>query len=270
MGSVTKVPGSRSAARTPLPLGGKLALVTGAGGGIGRAIAEQLSLAGAAIVVNDIDEVSARATVELIVRLGGSASAAKADISDEQAVSAIVAVAAREYGRGIDVLVNNAAHMTMANLTQLTTEQWARTIAVDLTGCYLTSRAVLPYMLRAGWGRIVNIASEWGITGAAGAVAYCAAKAGVIGFTKSLAKEVAGSGIRVNAVAPGITDTDQLGVDAEYAGRDLDAIRQSYLETIPVGRLGTPRDVALTVAMLCGEAGDFYSGQVFCPNGGTS
>ena len=243
--------------------------MTGAGQGIGRTIATMLADYGASVAVNDIQAASAEDTATSICVAGGEALAVQADVSRADDVAQMVALITDRW-KEVDILVNNAAYMSMAPLLELQEAAWDRVLAVDLKGHYLTCRAVLPSMLANRWGRIINIASEWGITGAAGATHYAAAKAGVIGFTRALALEVAAQGVLVNAIAPGVIDTPQLQVDADYAGRPLEAMKDAYLAHIPVGRLGRPRDIALTVLLLVWESGDFYSGQVFTPNGGSS
>jgi NAD(P)-dependent dehydrogenase (short-subunit alcohol dehydrogenase family) len=250
-----------------MSLEGRVALVTGAGQGIGQTVATVLAAHGAAVAVNDLLPRTAEATVDAILEGGGTAMAAPADVSQADAVSRMVEQVERAWG-GIDILVNNAAYMSMALLVDLPEIEWDRVLAVDLKGPYLTCRAVLPGMLARRRGRIVNISSEWGVTGAAGAAHYAAAKAGLIGLTRSLAREVAERGVLVNAIAPGVIDTPQLLVDADFAGKPLQAMKDVYSTAIPVGRLGRPRDVALTVLMLVLESGDFYSGQVLMPNGG--
>lgn len=250
-------------------LHGRVALVTGAGQGMGRVIAAVLAEHGASVVVNDLNAQTAQATVDSIRASAGQAAAAPGDISQARDVRTIVEQAASVYGP-VDILINNAAYMTMFSLVDLPEDEWDRVLEVDLKGPYLTSKAVLPSMLERKWGRIINIASEWGITGGAGASHYAAAKAGVIGLTRSLAREVARHGVLVNAIAPGVTETDQLRVDADYAGVPFEEYKRMLRAQTPTGRIGRPRDIALTVLMLTLEMGDHYSGQVFCPNGGSS
>lgn len=250
-------------------LQGRVALVTGAGQGMGRAVAALLAEHGAAVAVNDINARTAQATVEAIRAAAGQAVAAPGDVSQAGAVRVMVEQAAQALG-AVDILVNNAAYMSMIDLVDLPEAEWDHVLDVDLKGPYLTCQAVLPGMIARRWGRIVNIASEWGITGGAGATHYSAAKAGVIGLTRALAREVAAHGVLVNAIAPGVTDTDQLRVDADYAGVPFDEYKRGLAAQTPTGRIGRPRDIALTVLMLSLESGDHYSGQVFCPNGGSS
>lgn len=249
-------------------LAGRVALVTGAGQGMGRVIAHVLAAHGAAVAVNDLNPDTAGATAGSIAEAGGTSVTVPGDVSSASQVRQMVEQA-RQLGP-IGILVNNAAYMSMQRLIDLPEAEWDRVIDVDLKGPYLMSRAVLPDMLSQQWGRIVSTASEFGIVGGAGATHYSAAKAGVIGFTRALAHEVAAAGIRVNAIAPGYVDTPQLGVDAGYEGKTLDQFKRDAAAHIPIGRLGLPRDIALTVLFLCLESGDYYTGQVLTPNGGTS
>jgi NAD(P)-dependent dehydrogenase (short-subunit alcohol dehydrogenase family) len=221
-------------------LDGLAALVTGAGGGIGAAIARELARAGATVVVNDVDGATAAATAGSI---GPQARAHAADVSDPDAAAGLVA-AASEHGR-LDVLINCAGILGRARVADMSDEEWRRVLAVNLDGCFHTCRAAVPLMERAGFGRIVNVASIAGIRiSYVGSAAYTASKAGLIGFTRHLAVEVAPAGITVNAVLPGVTATPLL------EGADLDALAAS----IPAGRAATPEDHAALVAFLAGPA----------------
>ena len=162
---------------------------------------------------------------------------------------------------GVDILVNNAGIAASGLLQDLSQKEWDRLVAVDLTSVYVCCRLLIPEMVRQGYGRIVNISSIWGMVGASCEVAYSAVKAGVIGFSKALAKELGPSGITVNCVAPGVIDTDMMnGYDKET--------KRTLAEDTPLGRLGTPRDIAAAVLFLSGDGGSFITGQVLSPNGG--
>jgi 3-oxoacyl-[acyl-carrier protein] reductase len=237
-------------------LDGLAALVTGAGGGIGAAIARELARAGAAVVVNDLDGAAAAATAGAI---GPRARAHAADVSDPEAAAGLVA-AASEHGR-LDVLVNCAGILGRARVADMSDEEWRRVLAVNLDGCFHTCRAAVPVMERAGFGRIVNVASIAGIRiSYVGSAAYTASKAGLIGFTRHLAVEVAPAGITVNAVLPGVTATPLL------EGADLDALAAS----IPAGRAATPEDHAALVAFLAGPAAGHITGAAIPIDGGIS
>lgn len=247
-----------------MSLDGRVALVTGAGQGMGAAIAARLAGAGARVAVNDIVEASARATAE---RVGGSAH--PFDVADPEAAAEALAAIEADLGP-VDLLVANHAHMTMAPFEDVTQGDWARTLAVNLLGTATLVELAAPGMRERGFGRIVVIASEWGVTGWPGATAYAASKGGLISFVKSAARALAPHGVAVNAVAPGIIDTPQLRVDADAAGIPLEAMIEQYARDIPLGRVGRPEEVAEVVAYLCGEAAIALVGQVVQPNGGTT
>lgn len=247
-----------------MSLDGRVALVTGAGQGMGAAIAARLAGAGARVAVNDIVEASARATAE---RVGGSAH--PFDVADPEAAAEALAAIEADLGP-VDLLVANHAHMTMAPFEDVTQADWARTLAVNLLGTATLVELAAPGMRERGFGRIVVIASEWGVTGWPGATAYAASKGGLISFVKSAARALAPHGVAVNAVAPGIIDTPQLRVDADAAGIPLEAMIEQYARDIPLGRVGRPEEVAEVVAYLCGEAAIALVGQVVQPNGGTT
>jgi NAD(P)-dependent dehydrogenase (short-subunit alcohol dehydrogenase family) len=170
---------------------------------------------------------------------------------------------------GIDIAVCNAAAMTLEPFGEHDHDAWWRQIDVNLTGTFNTIGAVLPSMLERGDGRVVIIASEWGVVGWPNATAYCASKAGLISLTKSLGRELAPQGILVNAIAPGIIDTPQLQNDADDAGLDLEEMRRRYAEAAPLRRIATPDEMAATVAFLCTPGAGSFVGQILQPNGGT-
>jgi NAD(P)-dependent dehydrogenase (short-subunit alcohol dehydrogenase family) len=246
-------------------LQGRRALVSGAGQGLGRAIALRLAAEGARVAVND----RARSPgVEAVIEKTGGV-AAIADVSDPDAVERMVAEAERELG-GIDVLVANHAYMSMAPFVEHKPGDWWKNVDVNLSGTFFLVRAVLPAMRRGGGGRIVIIASEFGVVGWANATAYAASKAGLISLTKTLGRELGPEGIAVNAIAPGIMDTPQLDVDAADAGVSSEEIRRRYAAESPIGRIGRPEEVAGVVAFLACEAGGAFVGQIVQPNGGTT
>ena len=246
-------------------LEGKTALVTGAAQGLGRAIAERLAREGVRVAVNDLE--ASERTDEVIAATGGVA--AIADVSDPEAVEAMVQAAERELG-SIDVLVANHAYMTMSPFVDHDAADWWRNVDVNLSGTHFLIRAALPGMRAGGGGRIVIIASEFGVVGWENATAYSASKAGLISLTKTLGRELGPEGILVNAIAPGIMDTPQLDVDAADAGVSPEEIRRRYASESPIGRIGRPEEIAATVAFLAGDGSGAFVGQILQPNGGTT
>ena len=242
-------------------LTGQVALVTGGSRGIGRAIALRLAAAGATAVVNFRENsAAAEETVGLIAAAGGRSSTSRFDVGDAEAVRVGVQNIVDEHGR-LDLLVNNAGVSVDALLLRLKEEDWERVLRTNLTGVFHCTKAAVRAMVRARYGRIVNLTSVVAEMGNAGQVAYASAKAGVIGFTKSLAREVAARGITVNAVAPGLVETDMT------AGLD-DRQRSFYTNVIPAGRIATPEDVAAAVAFLASPEAGYITGQVLHVNGG--
>jgi 3-oxoacyl-[acyl-carrier protein] reductase len=242
-------------------LDGQVALVTGASRGIGRAIACQLARLGAHVFVNyRRDEQGAAETARQIEALGRSATLAPFDVADDVGATAGIKSIAQAGGR-LDILVNNAG-MTVDDLVlRYESGDWDQVMAVNLRGTFQCTRTAARTMVRARYGRIINISSVIGLMGNAGQGAYAAAKAGIIGFTKSMARELAGRNITVNAVAPGLIETDMLA--------DLpEARRTEYLKVIPVGRLGTADEVADAVAFLARREAGYVTGQVIGVNGG--
>ncbi|BBO74621.1 beta-ketoacyl-ACP reductase [Desulfosarcina widdelii] len=243
-----------------MKLHGKVALVTGASRGIGRAIAIALAKEGAFVAVNYVSNPSAaQEVVQLIEAAGSQAVAIQADISDLDAVEKMVASAIKIKG-GIDILVNNAGVWRGGKLHKLEPADWDKVLDANLKGMLACTRAVLPAMLTKGSGKIINISSVIGIVGYPGDTVYGTSKAGIFGFTKSLAKEVAKMGINVNAVAPGIISTDM------NSALDM-ATRSRLIKSIPMGALGKPEDVAEVVCFLaCGAS--YVTGQVWTVDGG--
>ncbi|BDG60111.1 SDR family oxidoreductase [Caldinitratiruptor microaerophilus] len=239
-------------------LKGKVVLVTGAGRGIGRATAVAMAREGATVVAADLDLETAWATASECTAQGPAALGIYIDVGNPVAVAAAVDETVRAYGR-IDVLVNNAGiGGTGTRLADMSLEEWQRMIHIDLTGVFLVCRAVVPLMIRQGRGNIINLASTVGLSGLAGSTHYGAAKAGVIGLTKCLAKELAGHRINVNAVAPGLIDTEM--------SRRRGTVQQPGWVLWP--RVGQPEDVAAVICFLASDAAEFITGQVISPNGG--
>ncbi len=243
-----------------MELTGRVALVTGAGRGIGRAIAARLAALGAMVAVNSLNPAHAAAVVDEIKATGGQALAVPADVSQGAAVNRMVDGVLKAYGH-LDILVNNAGVTSDQLLMRMTDAEWERVIAVDLQSVFLCSRAVLRPMLKGRWGRIINMASVVGLVGNPGQTNYAAAKAGIIGFTRALAKEVGTRSVTVNAVAPGFIATDMTAGLTEPQRAEL-------LARIPLGCLGQPEDVANLVGFLASEGARYITGQVIAVDGG--
>lgn len=245
--------------KNALSLQGKTALITGAATGIGRAIAILFAQAGARVVVNHLGQAgAAQAVVQAIERAGGEATAIDADVSRADAVQRLVAEAGE-----LHILVNNAGIIQEKPFLDTTEADWDRMLGVDLKSVFLTSHAVLPGMVARGSGVIVNLASDLGILGREWYAPYCAAKAGVIGLTRSLAREFAPQGIRVNAIAPGPVNTAMVSLESmspEWIEKEL---------AIPQHRVAEPEEIAATALFLASDLSRFYCGQVLGPNGGS-
>lgn len=239
----------------------KTAIVTGASRGIGAAAALALAAQGCRVAVccrtrrDSAESVAAR-----IRAAGGTAAVFCADVSDEAAVRTMFAQVEQTLGPA-DILVNNAGVAQQKLFTDITAAEWDAMFGVCVKGAFHCCQAALPHMIRQKWGRIINISSMWGQVGASCEVAYSAAKAGVIGFTKALAQEVAPSGITVNCVAPGAIDTE---MNAHLPPEALEMLA----EETPLGRLGRPEEVAQALVFLASEKAAFLTGQVIAPNGG--
>ena len=238
----------------------KTAIVTGAGSGIGKAIAERLAADGYGVLVNDLAPERAQAIADAIRAAGGKAVAAAGDVSSEADVAAIVAAARTQLGP-VDLLVNNAGHVHQCLFEHLEPSDFDRMFAVHVRGTFLMIRAVLPAMLEAGSGVIVNVASQLGQIGGIELAHYSGAKAAVIGMTKSLAREVSSRGVRVNAVAPGPINTPLVKALS-------DDWKERKAGELPLGRFGEPEEVAATVAFLASPAASLFVGQTLGPNSG--
>ena len=236
-------------------------LITGASRGIGAACARAFARAGYRVAVHYCrSEEKAQALCKELSAMGCDAFAVQADVAEADAVRAMVGAVEEHFG-GIDVLVNNAGVALVGLLTDMTDDEWRRVIGTNLSGVFYTCRAALPAMIRRHSGCIVNIASMWGEVGASCEAAYSASKGGVIALTKALAKEVGLSGVRVNAVSPGVIMTDMM---AGFNEDDLKALR----EEIPLNTLGAPEDVADAVLFLASSQARYITGQVLSVNGG--
>ena len=239
-------------------LGGEIALVTGASRGIGAAIADELAAQGATVIGTATSGAGAAAIGERLKAAGGHGR--ELDVTDSAAVEALVDAIAGEFG-AISILVNNAGITRDNLLMRMKEEDWNAILDTNLSSVYRTSKAVMRGMMKARRGRIVNIASVIGVTGNAGQANYAAAKAGIIAFSKSLAKEVGSRGVTVNVVAPGFIDTDMTRALPEAA-------RVGLLGQIALGRLGEPADVARAVAFLAGPSAAYITGETLHVNGG--
>ena len=246
-------------------LDGRVALVSGAAQGLGRAIATRLAAEGARVAVND--RRPSPELDQLAAELGGVA--AVADVSDPDAVTRMVGEVEQTLGP-IEVLAANHAYMSMKPFVEHDPGDWWRNVDVNLSGTFFLVRSVLPGMRKLGGGRIVIIASEFGVVGWANATAYSASKAGLISLTKTLGRELGPENIRVNAIAPGIMDTPQLDVDAEDAGVSPEEIRRRYAAESPIGRIGRPQEIAALATFLSTDASGAFVGQILQPNGGTT
>ncbi len=241
-------------------LQGRIALVTGASQGIGRACALELARAGAtvALAARSADKLAALA--EEITASGGQAAAFTLDVASEESLKSGAKAVLERYGK-VEILVNNAGITRDGLMMRMKRADWDDVLSTNLTGAFLLTQALLPAMLKNRWGRIINITSVVGRTGQAGQVNYASSKAGLIGLTRSLAREVASRGITANAVAPGYIETPMTAVLD-------DKQRQAMMATIPLGRPGTAEDIAQSVAFLASDAAAYITGHVLDVNGG--
>ena len=238
-----------------------MALVTGAGRGIGAAIARRLSVEGATVAVNDMDPAAASAVTDELLREGRAAIAVAADVSVASQVEAMTAKVAQTFG-GIDILVNNAGIERDALVHKMTEEDWDAVIATNLKSCFLCSRAVVPAMLRKGFGRIISISSR-ACLGGYGQASYSASKGGIVSLTRTLALELASKGITVNCVAPGLIDTPL------FRSFRPD-VQERLLKLQPSRRVGRPEDVAYAVACFVSDEASYITGQTLYACGGKS
>jgi 3-oxoacyl-[acyl-carrier protein] reductase len=242
-----------------IELSGRVAFVTGASRGIGRAIALRLASSGAVVVAAARGE-NAKATVEAIAATGGQAEAVSLDVTDAAGAEAALAAAVTKHGR-IDILVNNAGITRDQLMLRMKREDWDAVLATNLTSAFTLTQAALKPMIRQRSGRIISISSVVGQSGNPGQANYAASKAGLIGFTKAVALEVASRNVTVNVVAPGMIATDMTDAIGDKA-------REAIIGRIPMGRLGAPEDVAGAVAFLASDEAAYITGQVLAVNGG--
>ncbi len=242
-------------------LEGRIAVITGAASGIGKGIAITFASEGANIVIADlVTEAQASDVISAIKKLGGEVLFVRTDVSDEASVRAMAAQSLDRFGR-VDILVNNAGIFTESLLEDMPIEDWDRVVNTNLRGTFLCTRVLIGQMLERGDGRIINIASQLGQIGGGAVAHYSASKAGVIGFTKALAREVSRRGVLVNAIAPGPIETPLLASETE-------AWRSAKLAELPIGRFGTVDEVTPTALLLASSDGSYYVGQTLGPNGG--
>ncbi len=247
--------------KTVNSLAGRVAVVTGGSSGIGAGIAVAFAREGADIAVFDQAAESGAADVVAEIRaLGREVMFVRGDVSDEGDVRAMTDQVMERFGR-VDILVNNAGIFTQSLLEDLSVAEWDRVVDVNLRGTFLCTRMLIGQMLDRGWGRVINVASQLGQIGGVEAVHYSASKAGVIGFTKALAREVSRRGVLVNAIAPGPIRTPLLEGETE-------AWREAKRAELPIGRFGEVEEVTPTAVLLASEAGSYYVGQTLGPNGG--
>ena len=238
----------------------KTAIITGAGNGIGKEAALTFSREGANVVVADFDEAAAEAVVAEIKEKGGNGIAIKVNVADQESVTQMVQEAVNSFG-SVDILVNNAGITADAMLHKLTPENWQKVIDVNLTGVFYCTQAVIPKMVEQGKGKIITTSSVSGVYGNVGQTNYAATKAGVVGMTKSWAKEFGGKGINVNAVAPGFVETSMVA-------KVPDKVIEKLKMTIPLNRLGKPADIANAYLFLASDESDYVNGTVLHVDGG--
>lgn len=237
------------------------AIVTGSGGGIGEAIAVAFAKEGARVLLAELVEANARAVQQKIERSGGTAISRQTDISEEASVDAMMQACIERFGK-VDILVNNAGIYPTSPVEEMAEAEWDRVIGTNLVGTFLCSRAVVPHLLAEKRGRIISITSGRGLQGAKNGAHYAASKGGIIGFTKSLALELAPAGITVNCICPGVSDT------AQPRGHSTEEELYARAARIPLGRIGQPEDIAKAAVFLASDRAGFITGQTLLVNGG--
>ncbi len=241
-------------------LSARVAIVTGSGQGIGREIALTLAEHGASVVISDINATTANEVAAEIVAKNGKSMAITADVTVQEEVASLVDQTVSSFGQ-IDILVNNAGIARDTLLMRMSSTDWDQVLATNLKGAFLCTQAVVRHMIRQRWGRIINIASVVGLIGNSGQANYAAAKAGLIGLTKTTARELAARGVTANAIAPGFIDT-------EMTRKLSDNAKQEFLRQVPLGYPGLPKDVADAVAFLASEEARYITGHVLNVDGG--
>jgi 3-oxoacyl-[acyl-carrier protein] reductase len=244
----------------------RVAIVTGAARGIGAAIAHRLAVDGMSIGVVDLDEQGSERTAKEILENGGRAIPIGADVADEKAAGAAVQQTAAELGP-VTVLINSAGIIRDNLIFRMSATDWDSVMDVHLRGAFMMTRAAQTHMTQAKWGRIINISSTSAL-GNRGQANYATAKAGLIGFTKTLALELGKFGVTANAIAPGFVETDMTMASAARQGLDYEEWKLAAARDIPLGRIGTPEDIAAVASFLCREEAGYVSGQVIFVNGG--
>lgn len=240
----------------------RVAIITGAGQGIGRALALGLAREGARVVIADINQTSAASVQSEIKAAAGIALASTTNVSDEQSVQAMVESSLREFGK-VDILINNAGIFPVSSVEEMSEDEWDRVIGTNLVGAFLCSRAVANKFIEQGSGKVISITSGRALQGGRNAAHYASSKAGIIGFSKALALELAPYQITVNVICPGITDT------AQPRGHLSEEQIYAQAQKIPLGRIGQPEDLVGTAVFLASEAAAFITGQTVIVNGGS-
>ena len=249
-----------------MQLDGKVALITGGASGIGQATAQLFAREGAAVAVVDIDEAGARTVARAILDAGGQAIALGCDVSQSGDCRRAVEATVQAFA-GLDILFNNAGIIRRADVVETAVEEWDRVMAVNVTSVFLMSKYAVPVMVARGGGAIVNTGSGWGLVGGRDAVSYCASKAAVVNMTRAMALDHGPQGIRVNCVCPGDTDTGMLRDEAQQLGAD-EAQFLAEAADRPLGRIGTPEEIARAVLYLASENSSFVTGTVLVVDGG--
>jgi NAD(P)-dependent dehydrogenase (short-subunit alcohol dehydrogenase family) len=249
-----------------MPLSGKVALITGGASGIGRATALLFAREGAAVALADLNADGGQRVVDQISKSGGRAFFEPADVTRSADCQRLIERAIREFGR-IDILFNNAGIIRRATVLDLSEDDWDRVMAVNVKSIYLLSREVIPHMQKAGGGTIINTASGWGLTGGAKAAVYCASKGAVVLLTKAMAVDHGPQKIRVNCICPGDTDTGMLREEAQQLGEENSRFLAESAKR-PLGRVGTPEEIAQAALYLASDASSFVTGTALVVDGG--